>query len=137
MRFLCSVTLLSLLIGCSSPPPSPVVRGKVMMDGQPLSSAQVQLMPKDSPGGSTYTTVTKEDGTFEIRPTNAQDRPVAEGKYAVTVTKTGAPKGAKAGEMATVVLTPAIYGDRTKTPLAIEVKTGSNELPTIELTSTK
>jgi hypothetical protein len=137
MRIMLPVVLLGcVLVGCGSPPPSPVVRGKVTMNGEPVAAAQVQLVPKGAPG-ATYSSTTKPDGSFEIRPTNAEDRPVAEGKYAVVVTKNGSPKGCGADEMTLVNVLPPNYADAAKTPLRIDVKAGDNQLEPFDLTTSK
>jgi len=133
----CLVGLLLTVAGCSGPPASAKVRGKVMLDGEPVSGAQVQLVPKDKPALATHTTTTGTDGTFTIQPTSSADRPVEEGKYQAVITKTGPPPGSKAGEMATVNLLPPQYGDRTKTPLTVDVKSGDNNLEPFALTAKK
>jgi hypothetical protein len=124
-----------MLVGCGGASSSAVVEGSIQLDGQPLSGAQIQLVPRGNPQLAAHAGTTDAQGKFSIRPESSNDRPLEPGLYAIVISKYGHKTGADAMTMVNVV--PAPYGDSTKTPLTVDVKAGVNQVPPIELKSKK
>lgn len=127
------------LIGCSGGGAGPRVSGQVLLDGQPVSEAQVEFQGK---GGRS--TVTDKDGKFEFDG-SSPFKTIKPGTYKVTVTKyvdikTGQALEADKVEMAKAAnevkyALPQIYADANSSPLSSDVKEGKNELKPFELKS--
>ncbi len=106
--------------GCNphSAPPMAPVKGKVTLDGQPVTAGQVSLIPTDSKDTAGLSSGNiGADGSYEIHTAGAAGAPL--GKYKVTVTPSMVPTPG-ATTMPTA-LWGAQYKDPTKTPLNFEV----------------
>lgn len=125
VRILC--VFVAGLLGCAGSdnlPRMAPVSGVVTLDGQPLTSGQVVLLPEvENKAGLSAATI-ENDGTFQIHTAGHEGAPL--GKYKVAVTpsmvpsaamaanskpKTGMPKGGFAPR----------YSDQKNTPLRVEV----------------
>ncbi|HZZ82460.1 MAG TPA: carboxypeptidase-like regulatory domain-containing protein [Gemmataceae bacterium] len=131
--FFCS---LLALIGCGGKT-GPSVKGKVLLDGQPVAGAKVTFEGK---GGNVA--ITDSEGKFFLD--GKAFTSVQPGKYVVSVTKYLNKEGkAPPSEdfdqlLAANQLTnslPAQYGGPEENPLTAEIKDGVNELPPFELKS--
>jgi hypothetical protein len=113
------------------------VQGKVTLDGQPLSGAQVVFVPVD-PAGRASVGATDGDGNYEIV-TNT-DKGAMPGSYRVAVSYLVRPDGSpitsvEEGMDATQLEAsgqakqglPTRYSDPLQTELKFEVKPGKNE----------
>lgn len=117
--------------GCGRGGASAVVEGTVLLNGQPLADAQVQLLPRGDDGLGAHTATTDAGGHFTIR-ADAANNPVKPGPYVVVVTKLAMKSGA-AGMGALVNEVPPVYQARARTPLTVEVQPGANQLPPFDL----
>lgn len=126
--FLAAVSLLTVcsLVGCGSGSPS-TVTGKVLLDGQPLSGAQVQLLPKGNASGGMHAATTDAEGKFTIVEDGSSNNPVQPGSYVVLVSKITGGMGDAVNEV------PDLYQDRKHSPLTVEIKTAETQLPPLEL----
>jgi len=100
------------------------VRGKVTVDGQPVTSGQVSFIPTsaDQKGGMSAGQI-EGSGDYKIFTGGKEGAP--SGKYKVTVTPSMVPTGGKS-----MPSTPfnAKYSDVKTTPLTIDVPSGSYDL---------
>lgn len=119
-------------VGCGdSGPTMAPVRGKVLLDGQPLKFGHVLTQPKAGRGANGEI---QPDGSFEL--SSGREPGALVGAHQVAVVayeQTGssspeAPRGK--------LLTPQRYASAENSGLTIEVTSGDNT-PTIELTSDK
>lgn len=123
------------LHGCSGQGSGPHVSGSVLLDGQPLSGAEVRFIPKDDPNLGTHSTSTDPQGKFTLK----ADRniPIKPGAYRIIVNKLvvqpSTDKNAPPGKGPMVNTVPAPYRDSNKTPLKAEIQEGSTVLPPFEL----
>jgi hypothetical protein len=103
--------------GCKPPlPPMAPVKGKVTLDGQPVTSGQVSFVPADEKTGAGESAGTiGADGAYEIHTAGQSGAPL--GKYKVTVT----PDMSKAMQGGMTMPFPQKYGDPRNTPLQVEV----------------
>ncbi len=132
--------LLMVAGGCSGGSGT-VVKGKVLMDGQPLSQAEVVLAAKDKPGPGSYMGKTDEQGNFEIK--SFGQNPIKPGSYRVLVSKLVDKKTGKAppneeeyeqmrARDALRNIVPPKYSSDSS-DLFAEVKPGENVLPPFDL----
>lgn len=137
-----AVALLSLaswLAGCGRSGTPSEVSGKVLLEGQPLGGAQVQLLPKADVALGMHTGSTDATGAFTIVESASSNTPIRPGTYVVLVSKFSAKgdaadqPGAGMGGMVNEV--PDIYLDRNTTPLTIEIQSAKTALPPFELTN--
>lgn len=82
-----SAALAVFTIGCSEPPPTRFpVAGKVVIDGQPLTSGSIQFVPE---GGRPFAGKIQEDGSFRLSELSVSEKTtssgVAKGKYRIGV----------------------------------------------------
>ena len=108
--------------GKSGPPLGEMapVSGKVTVDGQPVTSGQVSLIPTDasiSTGGSVCAGTIDSSGNYVINTAGKTGAPL--GKYKVTVTVSMVPTGDSKMPSA---LFNAKFSDQSKTPLAFTVE---------------
>lgn len=131
----CLVGILSMVAIACSGDSGGIVKGKVTLDGSPLSSAQVTLIGPDSKTDE-FGSRSGEDGQFEVMGPGATGLPT--GSYKVIVKKLEV-KGGKALPMGldeeqarimgmTKNIVPAIYEKADKTPLSVIVKGGETPL---------
>jgi hypothetical protein len=106
------------------------VKGKVLLDGQPLTSGRVSTVPKVGRGANG---AIKSDGSFELTTESPGDGAVI-GTHSVTVTAyapgPGGPEGGR-GKL----LAPQKYTDDLTSGLTIEVKPDQENNPVLELSS--
>jgi hypothetical protein len=108
---------LTLAAGCAPEVKVEPVSGRVLVDGKPVTSGQVSLIPTTKEGGGGLSAGTiDESGTYKIFTAGKAGAPP--GKYKVTVTPSMIPTGGKS--MPTTPYHP-MYRDAAKTPLTIEV----------------
>jgi hypothetical protein len=125
----CSIAVFA---GCGPKTPTVVpVRGKVTLNGQPLTTGNVLTLP---PSGHGANGPISKDGSFELRTFGKNDGALV-GPHKVAVVAY-APTG-KSGPEAGIgkVLTPDRYINPETSGLSIEVKAGETNAPTLELTS--
>ncbi|MCY2988418.1 MAG: prepilin-type N-terminal cleavage/methylation domain-containing protein [Planctomycetota bacterium] len=117
-----------------------VIAIKVLLDGQPLSGAQVQLLPKGDVALGMHSGSTDATGAFTIVEVASSNTPIRPGAYVVLVSKfsvKGNVADLPAGGMGAMVNeVPDIYQDRNATPLTIEIQSAKTKLPPFELNST-
>jgi hypothetical protein len=132
------VFLAMALSGCSRGTPS-AVSGKVLLDGQPLPGASVQLVPAGNAAHGMHSQTTDADGNFRFAESGNSNNPIQPGSYVLLVSKSELPEGADSlpggGMGATRELVPVIYQDRARSPLKAEITSANTELPTLELKS--
>jgi hypothetical protein len=135
MRVGCLALFLSVaLVGCSREPPGSLVVS-VTLDGQPVAGARVELHPlTDLDLGSCFGT-TGDDGTAAIQP-DTRLTSVRPGEYVVIITRVvPSTEGAESGRPHVHNELPAIYADRTRTPLRVTIEPGHNRPPPFALSS--
>jgi hypothetical protein len=121
-----------LVAGCGGPSQ---VRGRVLLDGAPVSGATVTFMPVQ--GGRPASGITDADGRFRLMTFKKEDG-ILPGEYKVIVTRSDAlppPPEAEPGDADSILKhyegmkasrkkssgLPAKYGDADKTPLRCTV----------------
>ncbi len=115
---------MSLLLGCGGGPKLVPVSGQVLVDGKPLETGFIQVIPADErPAGG----VIGSDGRFTLTTYETNDG-CALGTHQVIVTATK-----QLNAMATEHLVPPDYGDPAKSSLKTTVDGPTKELK-IELT---
>jgi hypothetical protein len=113
------------------------VKGKVMIDGQPMSGATVLFYPtQDFPKGSAQQhprAVVEEDGTFQVSTYGSNDGAPA-GEYTVTVSWKGDTDGLNNEQQADLPeKAPETVLHARTTKLRVEIKNGDNSLPAWDL----
>jgi hypothetical protein len=131
--------------GCAARDEKARVTGTVLLDKKPLAGARVEFWPSKNLRLGTYSGYTDEQGHFEMAGDPRFGKGVRPGSYRVMVTKFPVPAGtdpSKApvplpfhGRPGPPSQVPGIYGDRDRTPLTAEVKSGENDLPPFALNS--
>ena len=131
---------LLLATGCSGGGVSTQVSGQILLDGQPLSGAQVQLLPKGSDVPGMHSGSTDDQGQFTILEDGSSNNPIQPGVYVVLVSKMGLKgdfaKSPGGGMDATYEVVPPLYRDRASTPLTIDVQSATTIAPPFDLKST-
>jgi hypothetical protein len=137
----------SLLVGCGGSaddaPDVVPVKGKVLVDGKPLSAGTIDFYPDEAQGtkGPGATGEISPTGEFTmISPGNREGSMV--GHFKVTITCPFDPGGGsspsgelKVPEGSVQCELPAKYSEYENTPLTVEVKAEGNEDLVIEVTS--
>jgi hypothetical protein len=106
------------------------VRGKVLLDGQPLPSGVVFVMPSK---GRSASGMVQEDGTFELTTYSAGDGAQL-GKHPVMVTPVPTDEISQGEQMKRVPI-PRRYGGHLTSGLSIEVSADRPNEPVLELSS--
>jgi hypothetical protein len=114
------------------------VKGKVVMDGQPLAGATlIFYATSDMPRGAAPQrprAVVEDDGTFQVSTYDNDDGAPA-GQYKVTVSWKGATKGLNNEQIADLPeKAPESVQKPRSSKLRVEVKEGDNSIPTWDLT---
>jgi hypothetical protein len=141
-KHVCSLWVVLLVaacaVGCSRGTPS-AVTGKVLLDGQPLAGASVQLIPSGNDALGMHSQTTDRSGNFRFAETGSSNNPIQPGSYVVLVSKTELPPDAASmpggGMGATRELVPVVYQDRALSPLKVEITGANTELPPLQLKS--
>jgi predicted RecA/RadA family phage recombinase len=107
------------------------VKGKVTLDGQPLTKGNVSTVP-DAGRGSHGDIQT--DGVFELHTFSKNDGALV-GKHKVAVAAYDATAGKSPESEHGKLLVPKRYTNYETSGLSIDVKTDEPNTPTIELTS--
>jgi hypothetical protein len=117
--------------GCGGKTPSIVpVRGKVLLNGQPLTTGRVLTQPSAGRGANG---IIKSDGTFELSTLGDRDG-ASPGTHKVAVVayqSVGAGPEAGPGNL----LVPERYTNPESSGLTIEVTADGENAPVLELTS--
>lgn len=120
----CWVCSLALMIGCGSESGLAPVKGRVLMNGQPLAGAAVMFHPEG--GGMPATGVTDSNGDFEME--TSQVKGAAIGKNNVSVSKQVNAESNRKTEESEIVamksLTPPKYASPQTSGLSVDVKPG-------------
>lgn len=136
--FACLSGLLLFTFGCGGTPsrnlPVAYVEGVVTLDGAPLTEASVLFIPKTQGSGESAGGYTDATGKYTLTSMNGDPgKGALPAEYIVTISKTVSTPipGAKVEEgdappEKTEEVTPAVYRDRTKSPLAASVVQGKN-----------
>jgi hypothetical protein len=145
-RALIPLLLALTATGCGQTNP---VKGRVLLDGQPVAGATVTFLPDADGQGRPASGTTDSDGYFQLMTYRSGDG-APPGTYRIVVSKTEAPaappdndhaskqraqdylarhKGRKSNKS----LIPAVYSDAAKTPLRCTVP--ASGLVTVELSS--
>lgn len=106
------------------------VRGKVLLDGRPLPSGVVFVMPSK---GRSASGMIREDGTFELSTYGSGDGAQL-GTHPVMITPVSADE-INQGEPIKRVPIPRRYGSHLTSGLSIEVTADKANEPVLELTS--
>jgi hypothetical protein len=135
----------SLSVGCGKSRPEikgkmPVfpVKGKAVMDGQPMAGATIIFHPtEDFPKGSAQQrprAVVGDDGTFQVSTYDNNDGAPA-GEYKVTISWKGDTEGLNNEQQAELPeKAPETVQHPRSSKLRVEVKNGDNSLPEWDLT---
>jgi hypothetical protein len=132
---------LALLPGCSTGSTVTKVMVDLKLDTQPLSEADVQLLPKDDPSlGDGCSGRTAADGKVEIIPN--PKKPLKPGRYVVLVKKLVGKDGAafkldediavrpgREGPGGSHNILPPIYSERERSPFIVTLTAGENTVP--------
>lgn len=81
----------SSVVGCGAAGDSGSVKGKVTLDGKPLTGAAVSFALTTAPSGRSeglFVGVTDDQGRFALRPANPKTVGTPAGKYLVSITTT-------------------------------------------------
>src|SRR5689334_14813931 len=89
----CLLVLVAAVTGCSRGTPS-AVSGKVLLDGQPLANASVQLVSVGNSAQGMHSATTDLNGSFHIAEAGSSNNPIQPGSYVVLVSKSELPEGA-------------------------------------------
>jgi len=125
--------VLVVFTGCGTKTaPMAPVKGKVTLNGQPLTTGNVMTMPEAGRGARG---LIGADGSFELNTYTKNDGALV-GIHKVAVVAVDEAKGKKGPESGgTKLLTPDRYVNPEMSQLKIEVKAGETNSPTLELTS--
>ncbi len=136
VRTIAVFTLILALAGCGTKDKN-VVSGVIKLDGQPCPGAEVRFVPKGNPDLGTATATTDANGNYIIQPDAHNNNLLRPGTFVVLVSKvvSSDPQGGMGTP--TRDLIPARYTHQSETPLTVDLKAGTNELPPFELTSKK
>jgi hypothetical protein len=127
---------LALLAGCARVPPNQATL-RLTLDGAPLAGAEVRLYPKTDVDLGSYLGTTDSNGVAVIEGDRRFPDAIRPGAYIVVVRLPDAPPVGIPGTPQSPRALPAKYGDRTRTPLSVEIQQGVNAPVTLELTSKK
>ena len=138
------------LAGCGTPQGPRTVTGQVTLDGKPLAGAHVEFVPKEDLTLGSFGAQTDEEGRFTAR-LGGPGKVARAGRFVVLVTRDVAigapvPPSDDSEEARTKALMgktapgargtlPALYADRETSPFQVEIKDGTTELETFELSS--
>lgn len=132
--------LLHFCMGCSSStsPTTVPARGQVLIGGKPVEGLSVTLVSGDSKGESLKpTAVVNPDGSFVLATYDPSTKKSYEGappgQYVVLVTLTTTAKAKTEDGRDRGRLLDSRYQDAQKSPLRVEVKEGTSELPPFRL----
>jgi len=136
--YICSVTWMALcgvivvcVCGCGEQQTRLPVAGRVLIDGEPLTTGSIQFVPET---GRPFASKILEDGSFrlaELSVANESQQPgISQGKYRIAVSSAEV-LGEDRGDILRHV--PAHYADFRKSDLEVEI-TESQENLIIELT---
>jgi hypothetical protein len=145
-RALVPLLLAVMATGCGQ---TNTVKGRVLLDGQPVAGATVTFVPDADGQGRPAFGTTDSDGYFQLMTYRPGDGALP-GAYRIVVSKTEAPAAPPdndhaskqraqdylarhSGHKRDKPLLPAIYSDAAKTPLRCTVPASS--LVTVELSS--
>jgi hypothetical protein len=126
--------LLALLAGCSRVPPNQATL-RLTLDGTPLAGAEVRLYPRTDLDLGSYLGTTDTNGVAVIQGDNRFPDAIRPGAYGVVVRLPDSPPVGIPGAPQSRRALPAKYGDRTRTPLSVEIQPGANAPPILELSS--
>jgi hypothetical protein len=127
LRAICLIAA-AIATSCSGPN-SATVSGTITLDGQPLPGASVSFYP-DGDGKPPASGQTDAQGRYSL--STGSSAGLAPGKYVAVVVATKDPPqpyDSTGAEVPPIPITPAKYGDATKSDLRIEVKPGKNDIP--------
>jgi hypothetical protein len=127
--------LLALLVGCARVPPNQATL-RLTFDGAPLAGAEVRLYPKTDLDLGSYLGTTDANGVAVIEGDSRFPDAIRPGEYLVVVRLPDSPPVGIPGAPQSPRALPPKYGDRTRTPLSVEIRQGTNA-PNLELTSKK
>jgi hypothetical protein len=123
---------LILIVGCGPKRPSMApVKGKVLLNGQPMIAGSVGTVP--SAGRGAHGDI-KSDGTFELHTYSAGDGALL-GKHKVAVVAYDASAGKTPESEYGKLIVPKRYANYETSRLTIEVSADEANTPTLELTS--
>lgn len=132
------IALLSLVAGCSSPPPAfeiVPVNGTVKLKGTPLRGAVVTFTPIGETRGAPAFGRTDANGNYQLKGVRGENG-VAEGEFKVTISKRVLPDGSDVPENDTTApidsnareLLPPTQSDIDQTKLTAKVAKGSGPI---------
>jgi hypothetical protein len=136
MRSWTWLLLPAALVGCSGVPPNYATL-HLTLDGDPLDRAEVRLYPKTDLDLGSYLGTTDENGMAIIQGDSRFPDAIRPGEYSVVVRLPDSPPVEVPGAPQSPRSLPSRYGDRTDTPLSVEIRPGTNTPPTLELISNK
>jgi len=132
--------LLSLICfgGCSSGQATKVT-GQLTLDGAPLDGANLQLVGTSDPTLGMHSAGTDAQGKFTFSEPGDSTTPIKSGSYVMLVSKRTLPPDAAnlpgGGMGADKEVVPAVYQDKQKSPLKVDVNGAQTELPAMQLSS--
>ena len=127
----CALALLSLAAGCGgSDLEFAEVRGKVLLNGQPLTKGSVVTSPASGRGSFG---IIQSDGAFELISGREPGALIGTHKVSVVATEGGGGEGAEAEQGRSIL--PARYNSPQTSGLSLEVTGDGDNSPVIELTS--
>jgi hypothetical protein len=138
-----AIALALMTTSCSSGGSKPRITGKVMMDGSPLTDAELSFTKQQKGGGSKLMARTDSEGKYQVIIYGTQ--PIEPGTYRVSIDKWVDKKGqvTDPGELTQLKmagmaknLVPAPYNDPDLSPLKAELKPESMEVPTFDIKTT-
>ena len=130
-----------LFSGCFGSPSVSKVLVELKLDTEPLTDADVRIIPKDDPSlGDGCGGRTAADGKVEILVSSK--KPMRPGRYVVLVTKTVGKDGTAIKMDEDIAVRPgrdgagrnslpAIYNDRERSPLIVTLSAGENTVPLV------
>jgi len=130
--FIMACLLLAAGSGCSKKGPTIVpVQGRVLLNGQPLTTGSVITIPAAGRGAKGFI---QPDGSFQLGTYTARDGAIV-GPHRTAVVAYDRPANAGPESGNGKLLVPQRYVNPESSGLNIDVKAGEPNTPTIELTS--
>ncbi len=132
LAYFCALTVILMCTGCGQKGPTTApVEGRVLLNGQPLTTGNVLTIPDAGRGAKGPI---QPDGSFQLGTFKTEDGAIV-GTHKVAVVAYNLPANAGPEAASGTLLVPQRYTNPESSELTIEVKAGEVNTSTLELTS--